>query len=269
MKLLFCDMDDTLLTSDKRISDRNLSAIRRLTDSGCGFVMCTGRPLYSCMVLARQYALLGKNYYIASYNGGQIVDTFDSRELVHEGVSFEVVRTLFAEAPRWDLNVQTYNDDCVLVEQDSEYIAWYSKRIRMPYRVVDDVMEALEAEPLKCIVAHMTDHDRLERFQAEIGPKLSDVTENIFSNPVLLEFGSKKAGKGIAVENLSRVLGVDRSDCYAIGDEGNDIDMIKRAGTGIAMANAIDEAKQAADLVTRADNDHDGVAEIIEEVILR
>ncbi len=266
--LLFCDMDDTLLTSDNRISDKNLSAIRAMTDKGHGFVMCTGRPLYSCMVLARQYGLLGEGYYIASYNGGQIVDTKDMKELVHEGISFDVVKVLFEEAPKWDLNVQTYNDDCVLVERDSEYIRWYSSRIRMPYKVVDNVMEALKAEPLKCIVAHMTDHDRLERFQAQVGEKLSDVTENIFSNPVLLEFGSKNAGKGMALENLCRVLGVDKNDTIAIGDEGNDIDMISRAGMGVAVKNAIEAAKEAADIVTENDHEADAVAEIIERYML-
>jgi len=180
----------------------------------------------------------------------------------------DVVRTLFEEAPKWGLYVQTYNDDCVLVEEDSEYIRWYSSRIRMPYAVVDDVMEALKAEPLKCIVAHMTDHEKLERFKDEVGSKLSDVTENIFSNPVLLEFGSKKAGKGMALENLCRVLGVDREDTIAVGDEGNDVDMIRRAGIGVAVKNAIDAAKEAADIITENDHEADAVAEIIERYLI-
>ena len=268
MKLLFADMDETLLTTDKRISERNLSAVRAMTESGHGFVMCTGRPLYSCLILARQYGLMGKNYYIASYNGGQIIDTGDMRELVHEGVTLDVVRTLFSEAPARGLHVQTYNDDCILVEEDSDYIRWYSERIRMPYSVVDDVMTALRAEPIKCIVAHMTDHEALIRFQSEVGPLLSDVTDNLFSNPVLLEFGSKKAGKGRALESLSSVLGVDIADTVAVGDEGNDVDMILRAGTGVAMINGVSAAREAADHITESDNDHDAIAEVIERFIL-
>ena len=268
MKLMFADMDDTLLSTDKTISKKNLEAVRALTKAGHGFVMCTGRPLYSCKVLAKQYDLMGENYYIASYNGGQIVDTGSMKELVHEGVSYEVVRTLFDEAPKWKLNVQTYNDDCILVEEDSEYIKWYSTRIRMPYKVVDDVMAALEAEPLKCIVAHLTDHAALERFQAKVGPKLSDVTENLFSNPVLLEVGSKRAGMGRALENLCDILGVDRKDTVAVGDEANDIDMIKKAGLGIAMINGTEDTRRAADIITEKDNDHDAIAEIIERYFL-
>ncbi len=268
MKLLFADMDDTLLSSDKTISKKNLEAVKALVGAGYGFVMCTGRPLYSCRVLADEYSLTGENYYIASYNGGQIVDTADMKELVHEGVSYDVVKTLFAEAPKRGLNVQTYNDDCILVEQDSEYIKWYSTRIRMPYRVVEDVMSALEAEPLKCIVAHLTDHDALVDFQKEVGPKLSKVTENLFSNPVLLEFGSKKAGKGRALENLCEILGVDRADTVAVGDEANDIDMIKKAGVGIAMINGTEDTKRAADVITEKDNNNDAIAQIIERYFL-
>lgn len=268
MKLLFSDLDETLLSSDKTISEKNLAAIRQMTEEGHGFVICTGRPLYSAKVLARQYGFMGRGYYIVSYNGGQIVDTSNNKELYHEGISREVVKYLFEKAHEWDLNVQTYNDDCILVDEDSEYIKWYSSRIRMPYRVTGDVMAALEADPLKCIVAHMTDHAKLERFRREVGDTISDAASNIFSNPVLLEFGSLKASKGIAVEKLAQLLEVDIKDTVACGDEENDISMLKAAGIGVGMINAVPAVHKICDVVTKNDNNNDAIAEIIYKYIL-
>lgn len=268
MKLLFSDLDETLLSSDKTISQGNLKAIREMTSAGHGFVLCTGRPLYSAVVLAKQYGFVGKGYYIVSYNGGQIVDMSDNRELYHEGISKDVVKFLFEKAHEWDLNVQTYNDDCILVDEDSEYIKWYSDRIRMPYKVTGNVLTALKADPLKCIVAHMTDHEKLEKFRAEVGSMISDVTSNIFSNPVLLEFGSLKASKGIAVEKLAGILGVAIEDTIACGDEENDISMILAAGTGVGMVNAVPSVLEICDVVTKNDNNHDAIAEIINKYVI-
>ena len=268
MKILFADLDDTLLSSDKTISEKNLSAIREMTDKGHAFVLNTGRPLYSAVKLAKEYDFTTKNYYISSYNGGQLYDIANKKELYHEGVTYDVVEYLFKEAKKHALHVQTYNDDCILVEEDSEYIKWYSGRIKMPYRVVDNVLTALEKEPLKCIVAHMTDHDRLVEFQKEIGARLADVTQNLFSNPVLLEFGSLKASKGIAVTKLCEILDISVSDSVAAGDEENDISMLKAAGVGVAMKNGVDSVRAAADVITENDNNHDAIAEIIEKYIL-
>lgn len=267
-KILFVDLDDTLLSSDKTISQKNLDAIRAMTEKGHGFVICTGRPLYSSLVLARQYGFLGENYYIASYNGGQIIDTSSMKEIYHEGITEDVVEYLFKKAHEWGLYVQTYNDDMILVDEDSDYIRWYSERIRMPYSVVDNVIDALEKPPLKCIVAHMDDHERLERFKHEIGDELKDVTNTIFSNPVLLEFGSRFASKGIAVIKLCELLGIDIADSVAAGDEGNDVAMLESAGIGVAMINGVDAAKAAADVITERDNNHDAIDEIIYKYIL-
>lgn len=269
MKLLFTDLDDTLLSTDKTISEGNLKAIKAMTDSGHGFVLCTGRPLFSAMVLAKQYGFIGKGFYIASYNGGLIVDTQTNKELYHEGVSFDLVKKLFTEAPKRGLNVQTYQDDYVLVEEDSEYIIWYSERIRMPYRVVDDVLKELKSEPLKCIVAHRTDHEALVRFQKEMAKELDPVSENLFSNPVLLEYGSLKATKGIAIEVLCKLLGVDIQDSIACGDEENDIAMIKTAGIGVAVKNAVPSVIKAADFITENDNNHDAIKEVIYKFVLK
>ena len=74
--------------------------------------------------------------------------------------------------------------------------------------------------------------------------------------------------KGSGVRTLCEMLNVDLKNAYAAGDERNDISMIEAAGVGIAMKNAVDDVKAVADYVTENDNDNDGIAEVIDKLIL-
>lgn len=269
MKLLFLDLDDTLLCSDKSISDNNLDAIRKLNDAGGGIVLATGRPLYSVMKLAEKYGILGEKYYIAAFNGGQIIDTKSMEELYHAGLDRQIARLIFNEAGSWSVTVQTYTDEYVLVEEETEFIKWYCDRIKMPYRVVPDAIGELDSDPFKCVAGHMNDQELLREFQSHILPKLPESVNNIFSNPHILEFGPLNASKGIAVSVLCDRLGVDIKDTVAVGDEENDVSMLKTAGLGVAMVNGTKSAKRCADTVTENDNDHDAVAEVIYKYMIR
>ena len=268
MKILFVDLDDTLLNTDKTVSGENIKAIEKMTKAGNALVLCTGRPWPSVYKLAKQYGFLGKNYYIASYNGALITDTADMSQLYHAGIDRKSVRLIFDEADRYGLPVQTYDNEHILVEKRTPFIDWYCSRIKMPYLVVEDVCSYLQTDPYKCVVGNIEDDGRLREFQKYISPKLPEAVLNLFSNPHLLEFGSKKATKGIAIEQLCSYLGLDIADSIAAGDEENDISMLETAGIGVAMINGRDSVKAAADRVTKNDNDHGGIREIIEELVL-
>ena len=89
----------------------------------------------------------------------------------------------------------------------------------------------------------------------------------LYSNPYYLEIFPSEAGKGSAVKRLAEYLNVPIENTFAAGDEQNDISMIEAAGCGIAMANATDLVKSKADVITKDDNDHDGLAPFIEDAI--
>lgn len=92
--------------------------------------------------------------------------------------------------------------------------------------------------------------------------------QSAYSSPVFLEFYSKDAGKGNGLRTLCNMLNIPVENSYACGDEENDVTMLQAAGTGIAMQNATPIAKEAADIVTVADNDHDAIAEVIDRFFL-
>ena len=91
----------------------------------------------------------------------------------------------------------------------------------------------------------------------------------MYSSPYYLEIFPKEAGKGSAVKKLAEILGVPIGNTYAAGDEENDISMLEAAGVGVAMLNAKDAVKKVCDIVTKEDNDNDGLADIILGAIIQ
>ncbi|WP_026524024.1 HAD-IIB family hydrolase [Butyrivibrio sp. MB2005] len=104
---------------------------------------------------------------------------------------------------------------------------------------------------------------KCDRFKAAVEELGGDRLTLLYSNPYYLEIFNSEAGKGSAVKRLADHLGISISDTIAAGDEENDISMIKAAGLGVAMQNAIDAVKKSADIITETDNDNDGLAPIL------
>ncbi|MDR2940336.1 MAG: HAD-IIB family hydrolase [Clostridiales bacterium] len=89
-----------------------------------------------------------------------------------------------------------------------------------------------------------------------------------FSAPILLEFTNLEVSKGVGVKFVSDLLHIDLKDVIAVGDNQNDVPMIKATGLGVAVSNAVDELKEAADYITKNDCDHGAIKEVIEKFIL-
>lgn len=109
----------------------------------------------------------------------------------------------------------------------------------------------------------LDDFDKLESFRLGISEWAQGRLQTIYSSDVYLELFEHTAGKGNAVRFVCDYFGVPLLDAYAAGDADNDISMLEAAGCGIAMANATDRVKQAADVVTELDNDKDGLADMM------
>lgn len=267
-KILFTDMDETLLTTGKIIQPEVLDAIGEMVRRGHKLVLSTGRPLYSVHKVAVQYGFTSPGFYISSFNGGLIYDCSEQKELHRQGVDRSLVRIIFDEAKKRGLHVHTYSDSYVLAEKPSKMLAHYCEHIAMPFSIERDVTEALDFDPQKVIVADLEDHEALEKFRHDMRPVLEPQLNSVFSNRMLLEYGHPTSSKGNALRFLCDYYGIPVSASVAAGDEENDLTMIEAAGVGVAMANARDIVKEAADYVTEHDNNHGGIREVIEKFIL-
>ncbi len=259
MKILFTDLDGTLLNAESLISGETMEFLREFVADGNLLVPASGRPLLSMTRLLESTCLKDLVHYLVAYNGALIWDCADERPAWNVRIPFDAARTIQQACIDRMIHVQTYNHETVYTVTEDMAINYYKKRIFLPVVYTGDPMAMCDEEPLKMLAIDLEDHDRLLRLAEELMPLIGREVSMVFSNPYYLEFFNSKAGKGNAVLELCKLLGVPVSDSIAAGDEENDISMITAAGCGIAMQNATGPVKEAADVVTELDNAHDGL----------
>lgn len=267
--ILFTDLDGTLLNDQKELSPGNRQAIDRALQAGHQVVISTGRPLCSAKLQAEKLNLTQEGCYIISYNGGQIYDSFRKEIIFSKTLPFDQVRYIFEEAHRRGLHVQTYDDDYVIAEEDRPEFYHYSKLTQVPYRLVPSVMDYLQKEPCKIIVINEESRDILSAYREEMKPWTEGKMDLFFSSNILMEHVPTGVSKGSAVRFLCEHLNVPLSETVAAGDAENDVPMLDTAAVGAVMCNGDAATKTHADYITERDNNHDGVAEIIEKFILK
>ena len=262
-KIFFFDLDGTLLTSEKKISDKTMDALKKFTDAGNHFCINTGRAIDSAKAVYSGLGLDFKGSFLCGSNGTEIFSVDEDRYVFKTGVPLDMVPQILDLAEEYGIHCHTYNEDHIVSRVNGECMDYYRRVIKTPLIVTDDVMSYLNAPPSKMIAIELHDRDKQERFRAALQEMVGDKLTLLYSNPNYLEIFPSEAGKGRAVKRLADILGVDIKNTYAAGDEQNDISMIEAAGTGIAMINGTDIVKAAADVITNEDNNHDGLAEFI------
>jgi Cof subfamily protein (haloacid dehalogenase superfamily) len=262
IKLIALDMDDTLLDKTNRVSPRTREVIRQAVESGVTVTIATGRMYGSALPFALQ---LGLDVPLITYNGALIKCSLSGETLLHnpidEATAKEVLR-LFREKGWY---IQSYLNDCLYVDTLNEKARYYEKLSGIKAVPVGDQLYTMEGAPTKLLAMAEPGEIRMisETVKADFGDRLYAAV----SKPNYLEMVNPAVNKGQALEFLAARLGLERSEVMAVGDSINDLDMLEYAGWGVAMGNAGDTVKAAANAVTCA-NDADGVAEAIITYVL-
>ena len=266
-RLLFLDLDGTLLNDEKQITPGNRQALEKALQDGHGVIITTGRPLRSAMEQARNLGLDQPGCFFIAYNGALIYDWAKNAQVYKHSLPVQTVIRLFRQAEKMGVHIQTYDTWDVLVEPrcDDTEVRRYCQLIRMDFKVMENVETALQEEPVKCLAINFDRKDGLLAFQAWIRENMAEEVDCFFSCDQYMEIVPKGMSKGDAVKRLCGMLQVDIADAVAAGDAANDLTMIRTAGIGVAMANATEEVKAAAQYITKRDNNHDGIAEVVEQ----
>ena len=269
-KILFLDLDGTLLNDQKEITPGNRQAIDEALAQGHRIVVCSGRPLKSSLAQAERLGLAGAGCYVIAYNGAVIYDCSAGRAVFRRALDWDVLYAVFEEAKRRGAYVHTYDREDVVFERGGreENAKRYCAAIGLDYRVIRDVRTDIAEAPVKALLIDYEDREKLDGMADWIRENLSGRADCFSSSPWFLEIVAVGMSKGAAVTVLCKRLGIPPECSVAAGDEANDISMLRAAGVGCAMANAIPAAKEAADYITQNDNNHDGIAEIIRKFLL-
>lgn len=268
IKILFLDLDGTLLNDNKEITDGNRNAINTALSQGHKIVITTGRPLPSAILLSKELGLTKKGCYAIAYNGAEIYDLYEKKTIFKKTVPLEYVRYLMDSAYKFNLHVQTYTSSHILSERDTPALKRYESLTNLTSRIVPDVIAELTEEPGKVIVIDYDSPAALKAYEDFIKDWSKDKIDYIYSCPQYLEIVSPGMSKGHAIEILCESLGIPLKNTIAAGDAQNDLSMLKTAEIGAVMKNANDDIKKIGDYITERDNNHDGVAEIIEHFML-
>jgi Cof subfamily protein (haloacid dehalogenase superfamily) len=262
--LVAVDIDGTLTTAGGEISARSYRVLRRLREKGIALVLATGRPW---QVAERLVDSAGGADFVVCSNGALTL-RLPGREVIRDvflnpEVPPEVVRAVRERLPGAGFALEFALD--VRAE------AGFRRRLVRGVSLepdVDDVLALLDAPVRKVLVFH-------DDYDADI-PGLVDIVEGVAGPDLLvthsgmkfIEVSSPGLSKVVALAEICRLLGVNSEDVVAFGDDVNDVEMLRWAGTGVAMANAVVEARAAADAETLSNTD-DGVADFLERMLAR
>ncbi|MDE7283671.1 MAG: Cof-type HAD-IIB family hydrolase [Lachnospiraceae bacterium] len=267
MKILFTDLDGTLLNNQSMVSENTKAFLDDFIHAGNKLVLSSGRPLNSILEVKELASLAYPGILIIAYNGALIFDCDSQSAILEKRLPLSYVSYLQEQAKSQNLHIQTYTDSEVVNIADDEEIRFYRRRIHLPLVLADNYASFLKKEPFKMLAIHLKDHGRLTDFCDSISEWAADKVQYIFSNDYYLEIFNKDAGKGNAIRYVCDYFNISRSNTYAAGDAQNDISMLEAAGCGIAMLNAADIVKKSADAITVKDNDNDGLAEYMRTVL--
>lgn len=260
-KIFFSDLDGTLLTDEnKLISPATYEAIRKFVAAGNYFCICTGRPEASALDVQERLGLnLGEKNYVVAYNGGVILESPSGKAVYRNGLEKPLVSKIFALAREYDVYCHTYQGKYILAPFAGDSLAYYTRPVNMPYIINEDPASLLNGPVGKVICVELYDHEKQERFREAVETKFAGKVSVSYSNSYYLEIVPAGINKGTAVTALASYLGIPVENTIGAGDERNDLELLKGAGLGIAMANAVPQVKEAADVITEDDNNHDGL----------
>lgn len=267
-KILFTDLDGTLLNNRSQIDEEMKKALKDMTDAGHYLVLSSGRPLDSILEVKDLADIEDTNAFIIASNGSLLYNC-NTKEIIHEQrVSYQDVTDVWNLAAEHGIHVQTYTENEIISAKEDDEINFYRRRIHLPLILADNPMDVLQVPPHKLLIINLEDHERLVAIQSILESRYSDRLQTVFSNPFYLEVFSKEAGKGNGLRYLCEYLNIPLENSFAAGDAQNDLSMLKAAGNAVVMCNADENVKKEADIITRRSNNESGLADIIYEYIL-
>lgn len=265
-KLLVLDLDGTLTNAKKEITPRNKEILIQAQQQGTRLILASGRPTYGIAPLASQLQMNLFEGYILSYNGGKIID-WKTHEILYSNVLPNVViPQLYECAKRNGLAILTYDNEYIVTENpENEYVEKEAFLNKMQIRKTNDFLADIRLPLPKCLI--VGNPEKLIAVESELSILLQGTINVYRSEPYFLELVPPGIDKAQSLAVLLERLNMKREEMVAIGDGYNDLSMIKFAGLGVAMANAQEPVKKAADYITLS-NEEDGVAATVERFFL-
>ena len=271
-RLIASDLDETLLDDAHHVPERVRAAVAAAREKGVRFVPCTGRPANSVGVTLGELGLRdAAGEYVLSFNGGVLTENaHPDKPLTTCSLPREQAAALWARGVELGVCMHAYTLGPLFVRNYlPEERAHIEGRMDIRETGARTLDEAVGARTVVKVLYMSTHMDELYAIRQQLDADgLTAGLDVCYSSNRYLEFNAAGVNKGAGLLALADRLGIAHSEVMAIGDNSNDVSMLRAAGLGVAVANATDEAKAAAGYVCRTDNNAGAVAEAIERFVL-
>ena len=259
IKAVALDLDGTLLTTDKKISDINRDVLKELEQQGVKIFIVTGRTYHAAKPYA-EYLNLGG--VVISYNGAKVVEYRNDRVVFELPLQEEYVKEIIRIARKMGVALNLYQDNKWYVEDSSrkEVLEYARERNLIP--IEKDFYSFDNYEMTKTVF--MGTPDILDKVNREVEKVLGNKVYKAKSMDTLYEVLNREVNKGLVLERTLKTYGISPEECAAFGDAINDIEMLTTVKYGVAMGNAPHEVKSRVNYVTDT-NDNNGVAKFLKK----
>lgn len=269
-RLIACDLDETLLNDAHQVGQKNHDAILKARKKyGVKFVPATGRGF---MQIQRELKELELNdledEYVISFNGGALTENKGHRLIAFKGLAFNKTKEIFEIGLHLDVCIHIYTLDKLYIfninKSEKERLDQLKLDIVFPQ---ENSVDFLNKTPISKVIYQNDDLFYLMSLEEKLKPITDGEVAVSYSSNRYMEFNALGVDKGQGLIDLANLLGIDIKDTIAVGDNYNDISMLKVAGLAVAANNAVDDVKKICDYVTSADNNEGVIAELIRRFI--
>ena len=245
-------------------SQKNREIIEKCKEQDIKVILASGRPDFGMMKIVEDLKLDSYDNYLLSYNGARIANLKTGEVVYEKFLSPERIKFLIDVALENDCDILTYQNGNVITNRDNEYARVETGLVGAKLVISENMKEEIKEGAAKVII--LKHPDESAKIKDKLAKELGDEYEVAMSKPFFIEVNDKGISKGASLDSLCKKLGLTNENVMALGDGLNDLSMIEFAGLGVAVENGNSILKEAADFISKS-NDEDGFAYAIEKFV--
>ncbi len=262
-KMIISDIDGTLLDNNHKIPEGNLEALKKASNMDIPVVLCSGRSKHSVQQIIDMLGLEQQHTYGAGYHGGVIFNSKTGEIVKNYKINKSLIKEVLELTKDYNFTYLIHDDESLYTLKSNEFTKMYEDRC-------GDVCHEIKFEDLNEMVSKliiMGNNEELKKFEKTITKEISEKCMHFFASGHLYEFINIDVSKGNALKFLCDELGIKQEETIGFGDNFNDMALVKEAGLGVAVANAVPELKEIAEYVTEKNNSEGAIEEVLNKFV--